>query len=94
MKLTKIQLPDKQADGYEIPVGPFNLVFAATGTGTVVCGAFDLAAFDKHGHPAAKVTGVKTVDDLLAAAVKDVNEAGRKKGIHVGMTGRQALEKL
>lgn len=94
MKHSKIQLSKKQAEGYEIPVGPFNLVFAATGAGMVVCGAFDLAAFEKHGHPAAKVTGVKTVDDLLAAVVKDVNEAAQRLGIQAGMTGREALEKM
>ncbi|MFH0952775.1 MAG: DUF1805 domain-containing protein [Verrucomicrobiota bacterium] len=43
-----------------------------------------------------KTAGIpsKTVDDLLAVAVKDVNEAAKRLGVQAGMTGRQALEKM
>jgi uncharacterized protein YunC (DUF1805 family) len=94
MKQLPIQVGNKQAVGYAIALGPVNLVFAATDLGMVACGAFDIAALDKFSYPAAKVTGVSSVDELLAGTVKDANQGARKRGIEPGMTGRRALELL
>jgi uncharacterized protein YunC (DUF1805 family) len=99
MKQTSIRAGQAQAQGYEIPLGPVNLVFAVTATGMLACGAFDVAALDRFKYPAARVksaTGapIATVDDLLAGIVKDANEGAAKRGVTVGMTGRQALERL
>jgi len=50
----KVQLTDKQADGYIIPLGPVNLVSVVTDSGMVGCGAFDVAVLDNFGYPAAR----------------------------------------
>jgi len=62
-----IQLGKKHCRGPRDSLGPLNIVFATTDLGMVACGAFDVAAMDKFNYPAAKVTGVSNVDELLAA---------------------------
>jgi uncharacterized protein YunC (DUF1805 family) len=93
----KVKLTNKHADGYVIPLGPVNLVNVVTDRGMVGCGAFDVAALDHFGYPAARVkatrgTSVATIDDLLVGEVKDVNGAAIKLGVKVGMSGLEALD--
>jgi uncharacterized protein YunC (DUF1805 family) len=95
----KVQLTNKEADGYVIPLGPVNLVSVMTDVGMVGCGAFDVAALDSFGYPAARVratrgSSVATIDDLLVGAVKDVNEEAKKLGVEIGMSGREALDRM
>lgn len=95
----KIKLAKKKADGYIINLGPFNLVAVVTDKGMLSCGAFDVMAMDKYSYPAARVksaTGspIATIDDLLAGIVKDANAAATRLGIEVGMSGKEALDKM
>jgi len=99
MNHTKVQLPEKQADGYVIPLGPVNLVSVVTDVGMVGCGAFDVAALNNFGYPAAKVrpsqgSSIATIEDLLQGIVKEVNPNAETLGLKVGLTGREALELL
>jgi len=99
MNHQKVQLTEKQADGYVIPLGPLNLVGIVTDVGLVGCGAFDVAALNNFGYPAAKVrpaqgSSIATIEDLLQCIVKEVNPAAEKLGLKVGLTGREALELL
>ena len=95
----KVQLTNKQADGYVIPLGPINLVNVTTDIGMVGCGAFDVAALDKFDYPAARVrpirgSSIATIDDLLVGAVKDANAAAIKLGGKIGKSGREALDRM
>ncbi len=95
----KVELTHKLADGYTIPLGPFNLVAVATDNGILCCGAFDVMAMDKYNYPAARVrsaTGdpIVTTNDLMAGIVKDANAAATQLGINIGMSGKEALDKL
>ena len=99
MQKSDVPLSRKTAAGYVISLGAINLVFATTDQGLVGCGAIDVAALDRFSYPAARVkpsrgNSIGTVDDLLAGVIKDANEAAAKLGIQVGMTGREALERL
>ena len=99
MNHTKMQLLGKQADGYVIPLGPVNLVNVVTDIGMVGCGAFDVAALNNFGYPAAKVrpsqgSSIATIEDLLLGIVKEVNPSAETLGLKVGLTGREALELL
>jgi uncharacterized protein YunC (DUF1805 family) len=83
MNHTKVELTRKQADGYVISLGPVNLVDVVTDVGMVGCGAFDVAALNNFGYPAAKVRSwngcsIATVEDLLKGIVKKVNHAAEK----------------
>lgn len=99
MHREKVVLSHKSAEGYIIPLGTINLVSVVTDTGMVGCGVFDVQALDAFGYPAAKArrTGeglIATVDDLLNGIIKEVNEAARKRGVSIGMSGKEALELL
>lgn len=94
METATIQLAQKTATGYVVPIGPVNLVFAVTDAGFVGCGAFDVAALDKFKLPAAAIPGVSTLQELLAGKVARANEAAQRRGIAAGLTGREALERL
>lgn len=95
----KVQLMHKQADGYIIPLGPVNVVGVVTDRGMVGCGAFDVAALDRYDYPAARVGSahggsIATIEDLLSGVVNDVNAAAITCGVAVGMSGRDALDRL
>jgi uncharacterized protein YunC (DUF1805 family) len=95
----KVVLSRKTAVGYIIPLGTINLVSVVTDTGMVGCGVFDVQALDAFGYPAAKARKageglIATVDDLLNGIIKEVNEAARKRGVSIGMSGKEALELL
>ena len=62
--------------------------------GLLACGYLSVETFNKTGEAAAIVTGVKTFDDMAAATVAKVSRAGEELGLHVGMTGAQALERI
>ncbi len=49
---------------------------------------------NKLGDVAVRVTGVKSFEDVLNAKAVDVSEAAKKLGITVGMTGKEALNKM
>lgn len=96
---TKVQLAKKQADGYVIPLGKVNLVNVVTDVGMVGCGAFDVAALNNFGYPAARVkptrgNSITTIDDLLDGVIKDANSAAVSLGIKAGMSGKEALDLL
>lgn len=96
---TKVKLAKKEADGYVIPLGKVNLVNVVTDLGMVGCGAFDVAALNNFGYPAARVkpsrgSSIATIDDLLVGVIKEANDAAAKMGIKVGMSGKEALELL
>jgi uncharacterized protein YunC (DUF1805 family) len=96
---TKVKLAKKEADGYVIPLGKVNLVNVVTDQGMVGCGAFDVAALNNFGYPAARVkpsrgSSIATIDDLLVGVIKEANDAAAKLGIKIGMSGREALELL
>ena len=96
---TKVQLAGKQADGYVITLGKVNLVNVVTDVGMVGCGAFDVAALNSFGYPAARVkptrgSSIATIDDLLDGVIKDANGAATRLGIKVGMSGKEALDLL
>jgi len=95
----RVELSGKSADGYIIPLGTIKLVSVVTDNGMVGCGVFDVHALDAFGYPAAKARKageglIATVDDLLNGIIKEVNEAARKRGVSIGMSGREALALL
>ena len=95
----KIQLAEKEADGYVIPLGAVKLVSVVTDVGMVGCGAFDVAALNNFSYPAAKVrpsngSSICSIDDLMSGIVKEVNPAAEQLGLKTGITGKEALEML
>ena len=99
MKQETIQISGKTAQAYEIPVGPVNMVFATTGSALIGCGLIDPMVFDRFNYPAARMKAsngplIVTVADLLVAEVREANATAQKRGVTVGMSGKEALEKM
>ena len=94
-----VKLAGKQARGYVIPLGPANLVFIVTDKGMVGCGAFDVVVLNSFDYLAARVrpskgSSIASFEDLLNGIVKEANPAAEKRGVRMGMSGRQALDLL
>ncbi len=89
-----IELKGGAATGYAAEAGPVNIVFATAGHGLVGCGAFDVDALDRFSLAAARVSGIASVAELLAGKVNRVNAAAAARGVAVGMTGREALDRM
>ena len=94
-----LELAGKKVEGFAYSFGPVSLVFARTDKGMIGCGLFDIAVFDRFNLPAAKMKAadgglIQTVEDLLAATAREVNQSGQRAGIQTGMSGREILEKL
>lgn len=99
MEQKTVKLAHKDAQGIVIPLGPANLVAIITDVGLIGCGAFDVAALDSFSYPAAKVRpaigpSIVSTDDILTGIVKEANRSAMGRGIHNGMTGREALDRL
>ena len=94
-----VELGGKSARGFVYNLGPVNLVAVVTDVGMVGCGAFDVVALEKFGYPAARVRpasgpSIASIPDLLSGIIKDANAPAQKRGVKIGMTGREALGKL
>jgi len=59
-----------------------------------MCGYLNKDVAEKLGDAACIVRGVSTADDVLKAKIVDCTEKAKQYGIRVGMSGREALEKL
>ncbi len=95
----KVSLKHSEGVGYVIPAGPVNIVHVVAAHGMVGCGAFDVMALDRFGYPAARVrpstgTSVSSVGDLLDGIIREANVEAQKRGVTVGMTGKEALDLL
>jgi len=67
--------------------------------GLLACGILDVKIADEWDFPVAISRGTPqnplvTDQDLLKAKVMEVTKKARELGIEIGMTGREALEKL
>ena len=78
-------------EGFSLPVPPSNLIFITVAGGFIGCGFFDMHTFDKLRIPAVRITGVSTLEELLAGKISLATVAAEKLGIRIEMTGSDAL---
>jgi len=90
-----LKLDDKIATGLKVdlPDSP-PLVMIIGKTGFVMCGFLNMEAAEKLNVTAVMVGGVRNFDDVLEAEVKAVTSRAVKKGIKVGMKGKDAVKLL
>ncbi|MDR0767998.1 MAG: DUF1805 domain-containing protein [Methanosarcinales archaeon] len=95
MIVEKLIMDGKEFDAYSISLhpAPFLLIRSADKS-FLACGYLDIDAADSLSACAAKVKGVKTFDDMMKAEVAAVTKEAEKKGVQVGMTGKEALLKF
>lgn len=71
-----------------------NVICIKTSAGFVGCGFFDLSVFEKLGIPAAKVTGVASIEDMLRGNVIAATPLAVHLGAKSGVSGEGAVKRL
>ncbi len=95
INVTPLKIDDKVAVGLrvDLPDSPPLLLIVGR-TGFVMCGFLNIDAAEKVNVTAAMVSGVKTFNDVLEAGIKAVTAKAKRKGIKVGMKGKDAVNLL
>ncbi len=84
--------------GVSLKLPKTTLLTVIARNGYLMCGLLDVDRLDKlhgdRGIVAARVSGARTVDDLLAGRVDAVTVAARAAGVTEGITGEEALSHM
>lgn len=88
-----------QINGKSMPslfdnLGNMPLIVIKAKRGYVACSYISKETAEKVGDVAAFVTGVKSVDDMVNAKIKDVTSWAEDLGLRPGMSVKKALEIL
>jgi uncharacterized protein YunC (DUF1805 family) len=62
--------------------------------GYVMCGYLDISTSNKLGELAARVTGVRTLEDLMNAKIAQASDALKELGVEEGSPATEALQYL
>jgi len=95
IQIAPLRIDEKTATGLKVdlPDSP-PLVMIVGRTGFLMCGFLNMESAEKLNVTAAMVRGVKNFDDVLETDVKAVTSGAERKGIKVGMTGKDAVKLL
>lgn len=82
----------------EVELANTTVLCISTPVGYLMCGILDTDVLDRL-HPerrvvAARIEGVRTIDDLLQQPVTKCTTAAANRGVSPGMSGREALRCL
>jgi uncharacterized protein YunC (DUF1805 family) len=94
MLIEQIQLKNGCALGLRFEMQKYPLLVIRAEKGFLMCGYLNVNAAETLEDTAAKVKGVQSFEDMLNASVIEVTKLARELGIELGMTGREALEKM
>jgi uncharacterized protein YunC (DUF1805 family) len=94
MLIEQIQLEKGCALGLRFEMQKYPLLVIRAEKGFLMCGYLNVNAAETLGDAAAKVKGVQSIEDMLKAKVVEVTQLARELGIELGMTGREAMEKM
>jgi len=91
MQTKHVDLEKGTAVGIIVDMPNFPLVIVRAKRGYAMCGYLNMAAANKMGDVAGKVSSVRTVEDVLVAKIVEVSDKARELGAKEGMTGREFL---
>ncbi len=94
MLIEHIKLEKGFALGLKMDMEHAPLLVIRAGKGFVMCGYLNIDVANKLGDVAVRVTGVKSFEDVLNAKAVDVSEAAKKLGIAIGMSAKEALNRM
>lgn len=84
--------------GVEVKLPKTTLLAIMTDRGYIMCGALDVGLLNTkladRGIIAGRAVGVRTLEELLAAPLESVTLEAEQMGIHAGMPGTEALQKM
>jgi uncharacterized protein YunC (DUF1805 family) len=87
-----IKVGKKSIETFLIPLLGNNLILLKGSRGYIMCGYLNLNAARRFREVAVKVTGVKTIDDMLQASVHSCSPAAARLGIAKGQPVKTVLK--
>ncbi len=95
VRVKLVELDDKKLLGIEIdlPNAP-PLIVLRGDNGFVMCGYLDISVAEKIGVLAARVTGVKSVEEMLDKEIGEVTSKAIEKGVKKGVKVRDIVKYL
>ncbi|MCP4649390.1 MAG: YunC family protein [PVC group bacterium] len=90
--LDKIVIDEVNINTFSIELPYAKLILAAAPKGFVMCGYLDISVAEKLNDVACVVSGVASVEELLAKPIVKLTPRAEQMGISLGISGREALE--
>lgn len=84
IRVKEIRVKDKKLIGVEIDLPGAPLVLLKGSKGFVMCGYLDVSTVNKLGVIAARVSGVKSVEELLKKEIAVASEKAIREGVKPG----------
>jgi uncharacterized protein YunC (DUF1805 family) len=94
MIIEQVKLKNQTAIGVKLELGNAPLLIIKVEKGYLMCGYLNISVSSKLGDVAARVTGVKSFEDMLNAKISELSEAAQKMGFKEGMMGIEFLNEL
>lgn len=96
--LIPLDIDGRQAIGVRVDLPQTHLLAITTDKGYIMCGALDVQLLNERLASrkiiAGRAVGVRSFEDLLQAPLESVTDGAKEIGIHVGMTGIEAIAKM
>jgi uncharacterized protein YunC (DUF1805 family) len=90
--MEEIQLEGRKYIALRQEIGNLPLIVVKAKKGYIACSYIDKNTAEKIGDIAAFVSGVKTIDDLSKAKIRETTTYAEDLGIRPGMSVKKALE--
>ena len=91
--VSNLEIDGKNATGLKVDLPNSPPLLAVIGrTGFVMCGFLNAEAAERLNVPAAVVSGVKSLEDVLKAEIKTATSKAQLMGVKLGMTGKEAIK--
>lgn len=91
----EIKVKNSVFKGIELDLCDSSKLLVITGkNGYIMCGYLNINTAQKRQDAACVVTGVKTIEDMLNSNVIALTAKAQEFGISMGMSVKEALEKL
>jgi len=96
--MTPIVIDNHQFTAITVKLPKTNFMAVTNENGYIMCGALDVALLNdklkERGIIAGRAVGVRTIEQLLDAPLESITFEAEKRGITVGMKGKDALLKM
>ncbi|MBN1134642.1 MAG: DUF1805 domain-containing protein [Methanosarcinaceae archaeon] len=94
MIIEQIALENGTALGLKFDMQNAPLLVIKADKGFVMCGYLDIGTSEVFGDVAVRVRGVSSFEDMLNAQVVDATQSAKELEIVIGMSGKDALERM
>ncbi|TDL78686.1 YunC family protein [Peribacillus frigoritolerans] len=98
VSMTPIIIENNQFTAITVALPKTNFMAVTSEKGYIMCGALDVALLNEklkdRGIIAGRAVGVRTIEQLLDAPLESITFEAENRGIHIGMSGRDALLRM